>query len=377
MSNKSLVPVNKIVSLPRVSIACITYNQAAYIRQTLDSFLMQKTDFTFEILINDDASTDGTVDIIKEYQKKYPEIIKPVFHKNNLFSQGKRGMFTRFLLPIAKGEYIALCEGDDFWTDENKLQSQVKFLDENKDYALCFHSVKVFYEDSSKKEVIYPEGISPNNFNLKTLLRTNFIQTNSVVYRKQDYTNVVYNVTPGDWYLHLYHAQFGKIGFIDKVMSAYRRHEGGIWWSDEDDRHEFWIKHGVNHVAMYEAVYDMFISNPDYAKIIEENEGSLLLDLSNIDLKYGSKLLQDVGNNYPKVLARVLKRNNTDYVDLEARFKLYTKNVDETIEEKDNELQFRQNEINSLRQELDVIRNSKTWRIHNKASKILGRSPKD
>src|SRR5690625_3999133 len=99
-----------------VSISCITYNQSSYIRQCLDGFLMQKCNFKFEVLIHDDASTDNTADIIKEYQAKYPDIIKPIYQAENQYSKGVRGINIRFNFPRAQGKYIALCEGDDYWT---------------------------------------------------------------------------------------------------------------------------------------------------------------------------------------------------------------------------------------------------------------------
>src|SRR5690606_1543694 len=102
---------------PLVSVSCITYNHSSYIRQCLDGFVMQKCDFAFEVLIHDDASTDDTQEIIKEYQAKYPEIIKAVLQKENQYSKGIRGISPRFNFPRAQGKYIAMCEGDDYWTD--------------------------------------------------------------------------------------------------------------------------------------------------------------------------------------------------------------------------------------------------------------------
>ncbi len=118
---------------PKVSICCVTYNQASYIKASLDSFLMQETNFDFEIIIHDDASTDGTSDIIREYEKKYPNIIKPQIQIENQWSKGVRGIFSRFTFPRSAGKYIALCEGDDYWTDPLKLQKQVDFLENNEE----------------------------------------------------------------------------------------------------------------------------------------------------------------------------------------------------------------------------------------------------
>src|SRR5690554_6611920 len=124
---------------PLVSICSITYNHGPYIRQCLDGFLMQKTTFPVEILIHDDASTDGTEEIIREYKVKYPHIIKPLYEVENQWIKGRRGSAV-FNFPRAQGKYIALCEGDDYWTDPFKLQKQVEFLEENLDYSACTHS---------------------------------------------------------------------------------------------------------------------------------------------------------------------------------------------------------------------------------------------
>ena len=111
---------------PKVSIICITYNQEKYVRQALDGFVMQKTNFPFEVIIHDDASTDKTADIIREYQAKYPDIIKPIFQTVNQFSQGKDPIIY-FILDKIQGQYVTINEGDDYWTDENKLQKQRTF----------------------------------------------------------------------------------------------------------------------------------------------------------------------------------------------------------------------------------------------------------
>lgn len=117
-------------SPPLASICCITYNHASYIQEAIDSFLMQKTTFPFEILVHDDASTDGTTEILLGYAKKYPDIIKPIIQTKNQYT--KCGLINpRFVFPKAKGKYIALCEGDDYWTDPSKLQKQVSFLENN------------------------------------------------------------------------------------------------------------------------------------------------------------------------------------------------------------------------------------------------------
>ena len=135
---------------PLVSISCITYNHAPYIRQCLDGFLSQKTNFDFEIVIHDDASTDGTSEIILEYAKKHPLIFNPIIQKENQYSKGKRGMFMNFTFPSCRGRYIAMCEGDDFWTDPLKLQKQFDFMEENEDVGLVCTQRSNFNQKAEK-----------------------------------------------------------------------------------------------------------------------------------------------------------------------------------------------------------------------------------
>lgn len=123
----------------RVSIICNAYNHSKYIREALDGFMMQKTSFRFEVLVHDDASTDGTADIIREYEAKYPEVIKPIYQTENQYSKGVK-ISAQYQYPRVSGEYVAFCEGDDYWTDPMKLQKQVDLLDMHPDVDICSHA---------------------------------------------------------------------------------------------------------------------------------------------------------------------------------------------------------------------------------------------
>ncbi len=256
---------------PQVSILCLTYNQESYIRQTLDSFLAQKTNFDFEIIINDDASTDGTVDILREYESKHGDIIRLVLQDENQYSQGARGILIKNILPLARGKYIATCDGDDFFISEDKLQIQFDFMERNPDYAICFHSVKAFTEGNKFGDEVWSiKGDMLKELNWKRLLKANFIPMNSVMYRRIDYSDISReNIMPADWYLHLYHARFGKIGYLDQVMSAYRRHEKGVWWNFEQDKKKFMkdnLRYLINFYLAISSIYDnelVFISMED------------------------------------------------------------------------------------------------------------------
>ena len=345
-----------------VSILCITYNQAKFIKQTIDGFLMQKTNFNFEILINDDASTDGTAEIINMYETKYPKIFTTILHKENQYSRGDRGMFVKYLFPKAKGKYIALCEGDDYWTDENKLQKQVDFLEKKPDYALCFHPVKVIFENKEEKDHIYPETIKETKFTVKELLEENFIQTNSVIYRKQNYSKMHTNVMPQDWYLHLYHAQFGKIGFINEVMSVYRRHSEGLWWDSYDNPDNLLRKNGLLNFTLYTEILKIYGDSPVYKKIIYSRINDLFNRIIKIDKKYHEKNINKIILNYPEITGNLIIYKSTDLA-----------NSNKLLNEQESKINNLLFEIKLKNEEIQSIKSSKLWKTRNALYKIRGK----
>lgn len=247
----------------KLSVICLTYNHAKFIRDALDSFVMQKTNFPFEVLIHDDASTDGTSEIIKEYAQKYPDIIMPIFEKENQWRLGK-DFSKEKIWPLVTGEYVALCEGDDYWTDENKLQKQVDFLDSHPECSICFHPVKVKWDDGREDDTVYPNAKilkKVGTLDFESLLKRNFIQTNSVVYRwrflHDSYDLMPDEILPGDWFLHLLHAQIGKIGFMPDIMAVYRRNAGGVW-TGAGKAPEWFCKCGSAHLRFWEAMEKQF-----------------------------------------------------------------------------------------------------------------------
>ena len=228
-----------------VSVSCITFNHAPYIRACLDGFLMQKTSFVFEILIHDDCSTDGTREIIEEYSKKYPDIIFPIFQTENQYSKGVRGMMARFNFPRSRGKYIALCEGDDYWSDPYKLQRQVDFLEANTDFSICFHNMKILNESNpSAIEFTNSKDQESVSSILDLASKGNFMFTASVVFKKpkDGFPNWLTDLPIGDYAIHLFNAQFGKIKFLDQVMGVYRIHAGGVWGSFSKEKlYDRWI----------------------------------------------------------------------------------------------------------------------------------------
>ena len=356
------------MSRVKLSILCLTYNQSKYIKQTLDSFLSQKTDFEYEILINDDASNDGTVEIIKDYQRKNPKMIKPIFQKENQYSKGLRNFMLRYLIPNAKGEYLALCEGDDYWTDDSKLQRQVDFLDRHPSYSVCFHPVRIHFENSEEPDSVYPNTTDGKTFNLKRLLKENYIQTNSVIYRRGVYDQLNLDAVPGDWYLHLIHAKMGKIGFINRVMSIYRRHSGGVWWNTVrgGDIDDIWTTYGAGHLALYTNLLRLFSDNPQYLSIIDGHIGGTISAMMRVDSERKTKLVEDfiklpenINKELTLSLSRVIYQYDADKnaADNKLRSTL------EQLSAKDAINSAQRAEISHLSTELAQLRSSYAYRI--------------
>lgn len=216
---------------PLVSICSITYNHAPFIRQCLDAFLMQQCNFPFEIIINDDCSTDGTTEIIREYAEKYPDKIFPIFHGENLHSQGVRGMFQKFVFPKACGKYIAMCEGDDYWTDPLKLQKQVDFMEKHHEYSLVCSNAAIL---SNEGELTWKRYDKSCDIPLKDVIlkRGAWIYTASMLYRRElirDYPEYARNCHVGDYPLAIHLALRGKVYFFAEKMVTYRFLTAGSW----------------------------------------------------------------------------------------------------------------------------------------------------
>lgn len=215
-----------------VSISCITYNHAPYIRQCLDGFMMQQTNFAFEVLIHDDASTDGTAEIIKEYEARYPDVIKPIYEDENQWVKGRRGSAV-FNFPRARGKYIALCEGDDYWTDPLKLQKQVDFLEKHEEFSMCFHRAAIVQEINGPIWLSASQ-LEAREYSAEELFSTWLVPTASILYRRQvndipiKHSSDIMN---GDIVLVLKCCSIGRVRALEDEMSVYRMHAGGVTYS--------------------------------------------------------------------------------------------------------------------------------------------------
>lgn len=291
---------------PKATIVSTTHNQEAYVRQAFDSFLAQQTDFPVEIIVADDASTDGTASIIQEYASRFPHVFRPILRTQNL---GLNANLTD-ALSAARGEYVALCEGDDYWIDPLKLSKQVTFLDRNPETSVCFHPVRVLWEDGYAKDSTFPPVRMRGNLSVETLILKNFIQTNSVVYRRlPHYDNIPGNVMPLDWYLHVRHAVHGKIVMLPETMAVYRRHAQGMWHNRVVDPPKFWLAHGPGHAAMYDAMLDLFCGDPSREELVAVVAGLVLRQIAKVPGPAGRAALQNTIAQHPRLAMLALQRH--------------------------------------------------------------------
>ena len=220
-----------MADLPLVSICCETYNHEKYIRDAIDGFLMQKTDFAYEIIIHDDASTDQTADIIRSYADNNPNII-PILQAENQHSKGVRILST-FVYPIVRGKYIALCEGDDYWTDPGKLQKQIDYMEEHPECTLCVHASSDISESGEfiKKRCRYKSSrmIPADEIIFQG---GGFCSFASIVYpRRLAFSRPLYFAQSpvGDVPLFIFLATQGQTYYFHDDMSCYRTGVPGSW----------------------------------------------------------------------------------------------------------------------------------------------------
>ncbi len=296
----------------KVSVLTITYNHEKYIAQAIESVLMQEVNFDYELVIGEDCSTDRTREIVVEYQKKYPNKIRLLLNEKNI------GMNRNFVQTYyaSKGQYIALLEGDDYWTSPHKLQKQVDFLDNHQDFVICFHNMQTIYEDGSKEPSL--SNLEQKEVStIEDLFKGNFIYTASCLFRNKlfgEFPEWYFTLPFGDDSLHILNAEHGKIMFINEVMGVYRIHRGGVWsrmmYFDQKDR-------GLINIMIIDnmKIIDRYFKNkyrrvirkaliPHYLLVINEliSEGNhkkakfyicqLRIIVKYFNYKYGNTLVQ-------------------------------------------------------------------------------------
>lgn len=247
---------------PVVSVCCTAYNQEPYIRTCLEGILMQQTSFPIEVLVHDDASTDATAAVIREYEARYPDIVKPIYQTENQYSKGVHISQT-FQYPYVQGKYIAICEGDDYWTDPLKLQKQVDFLDTHSDYAMCFHNVEIKAEAGCRADTSIYEHLRTGDYTGTEILSRWTVPTCSVVFRREclDKLPVHPGFKIGDNVLFLTCALCGRIYCMNEKMGVYRRNAGG--WTSLPSQ-----KVAAQFISHYRAMKECFPE--EYGPIFDE-----------------------------------------------------------------------------------------------------------
>ena len=263
----------------KVSVYCLAYNHEQYIRDALEGFVNQITDFSYEVIVHDDASTDNTAAIIREYAEKHPNIIKPIFQNENQHSKGVKIIKT-YISPILQGKYIAICEGDDYWTDCNKLQMQVDILEEHPEYAACVHQTEQLNCVNGEVKKICPVMVSGVLEKELVLSDGNTAyQLSSLVVRRKWFFNrpdFCYSIKGvGDYPLAIYLSLSSNVYFINRTMSVYRLYSNSLSWNSRFNKSKNKSNHYRNVIKMlttadeyyefkYHAMIEKVISKFEY-----------------------------------------------------------------------------------------------------------------
>lgn len=222
---------------PVVSVLCTAYQHEQFIGKALDSFIAQKTDFPFEVVVNDDASTDGTAEIIRSYANRFPHIVKPIYQEKNQYAAAP-GKVLQIIIDAAKGKYLAFCEGDDYWVDDAKLQKQVDLLESYPNAGGCFHLTGQEFHGVTGTGRVFGQHEGQSRFRVEdTLSAYALCHTSSFLCRAEA---LVFNdwqlrIVNGDLALFSVVAAWGELLCINEVMSVYRKNEGGVTFDLEKD----------------------------------------------------------------------------------------------------------------------------------------------
>ena len=317
-----------------VSICCATYNHQDYIKDAIEGFLMQETNFNFEIIVHDDASTDSTAEIIRAYEQQYPQLIRAVYQNTNKYSK-RTPIFNTYILPQASGKYIALCEGDDYWTDKNKLQIQIDYMESNPTCSMCCHAHRRIDVD---KRVLEIKRVFKNDSDIPTincLKKDIFPQLCTYVYRK-DITkgapdffigNPVGDVT----FLALY-AIKGSVHYIDRVMASYRVKVSGSW----TDRFSKDIAMRNNHRERMTIFYEELdkYTNGQFNNIIKNNISEYRFSNLIDNKQYMSAFKEEYFKNlsFKKKIMRLLNLFYPNNIPIFAQIKLIIKRKINSVE---------------------------------------------
>ena len=281
-----------------VSIVCITYNHEKYIRDTLEGIINQKVSFGYEVIVHDDASTDRTAEIIKEYEEKNPHIFRCIYRKENRTS--KEGVaWERELYRMCRGKYIALCEGDDFWIDYHKLQIQVEWMENHPEYIMTAHNALRLNCGTGECVSINPYEENRELFPRDIILQKDGnLPTASLVMRHdiKEIESFYYKCGIGDFVLQLFCISKGRVYYFDRIMSVYRFNHEGSWWSGTINSEEKYIIHYIKMIRLFDE-YSIYVKG-EYDEWLEEAKQNCLWGILN-----RSKSLTD--KKYNQLMERI------------------------------------------------------------------------
>ncbi len=279
-----------------VSVLCTVYNHAPYLRQCLESLVTQETDFRYEVVVHDDASTDGSAAIIREFEAAYPDIVRPIYQTENQYSKRIPIGYT-YMYPAARGKYIATCEGDDYWCDSHKLQKQFDAMEANPSCTLCVHTVQGVDVEGVPNGKFFPQVVpSEGVFRGRDLIADVLngtaypFQTSGYFYRKELYwprrpeTEFLFRVRTGDTVRLLYAGHHGDIFFINEIMSCYRMNVTGSWSTKNKNDLSFRVR-GLCEFIAFLKEYDTYTDGAYHdlvAASIHEREFRILKNEYNV-----------------------------------------------------------------------------------------------
>lgn len=303
-----------------VSINCITYNHEDYIADAIEGFLMQETNFKYEILIHDDASTDSTADIIREYEKKYPNLIKPIYQTENQYSKDDIKMISyTFNHTRAKGKYVAICEGDDYWTDPKKLQKQVDYMEEHSDCAMTFHAAEWIYVDDSQKDFEQRSFKKSRKVTQKELIEIGggIIPTASMVFKKKfldDIPDFFFESPTGDEVVLLILAYKGYGYYFNDIMSVHLKNIPGSWT----------IRTRKNKKKIFEHSYELTKTFEKFNKYSNYKFGDILnprIALGYLNVFYNYKINNFFIDNKETIYKKTIEYYG--YLNLKSKIRVY------------------------------------------------------
>jgi len=277
---------------PLVSVQCITYNHESYLEQALDGILMQETSFPFEVIVHDDASKDHTADIIRKYERNFPKIIKPIYESENQWSKND-GSLLSVVNSACNGKYVAICEGDDYWIDKNKLQVQITFLEDNPKYVMTVSDAIIKTDcgeldwgrykcdsDISLQEMVLGGGL--------------FVQTCTIVYLKKlindNYPDCCKKCLIGDYPLQIWATLNGCVRYFSSKMAVYRYQMGTSWTQQLRENYKKFIPTWKSEINLLKGLDEY--SNKEYHQIFKEKQSDYIYSW----IVYGTEGVRDISD---------------------------------------------------------------------------------